>query len=64
MGADWFKLIADVAEVLGAGDEAKRGPLAAYHNGRATQTSDQNVDGVYVYERRLTRPRDPSINDR
>jgi hypothetical protein len=68
MAGDFFKLIADVAEALGAGDEAKRAMsgLSAYAEGRSTQT-DADADptgGVYVYERRLTRPRDPGVNDR
>jgi hypothetical protein len=68
MAGDWIKMIADVAEALGAGDEAKRalGGLGAYAEGRSTQT-DAPTDaegGVYVYERWLTRPRDPRINDR
>jgi hypothetical protein len=67
MAGDWFRLIADVAEALG-GDDAKRAlsGVSAYAEGRSTQT-DADADpagGVYVYERRLTRPRDPGINDR
>jgi len=67
MGGDWFKMIADVADALGAGDEVKRalGGVSAYAEGRSTQTdavADEPV--AYVYERRLTRPRDPGINDR
>ena len=66
MAGDWFKLIADVAEGLGAGDEAKRGlgGLSAYLNGRSTDTGDGDAETPYVYERWLTRPRDPRINDR
>jgi hypothetical protein len=67
MAGDWFKMIADVADALGAGDEVKRalGGVSAYAEGRSTQTdADPNGGGVYVYERRLTRPRDPGINDR
>jgi hypothetical protein len=68
MAGDWFKMIADVAEALGAGDEVKRalGGVNAYAEGRSTQTDADGdpAGGVYVYERRLTRPRDPGINDR
>ncbi len=67
MNGDWFKLIGDVAEALGAGDDVKRGMggLNAYLGGRSTQT-DAGGDGdvPYVYERWLTRPRDPGVNDR
>jgi hypothetical protein len=67
MAGDWFKMIADVADVLGAGDEVKRafGGVNAYLEGRSTQTdTGGDAAGPYVYERRLTRPRDPGINDR
>jgi len=39
-----------------------RGP-EAYAGGRSTQTDDDS-SVPYVYERSLTRPRDPRINDR
>jgi hypothetical protein len=66
MNGDWFRLIGDVAEALGAGDEVKRGMggLNAYLGGRSTQTDADDVDVPYVYERVLTRPRDPGVNDR
>ena len=70
MAGDWFKMLGDVAEALGVGDDMKRGMggLGAYGAGRSTQsdgaTNDEEASGVYVYERWLTRPRDPGINDR
>jgi hypothetical protein len=66
MAGDWFKMIADVADALGVGDEAQRalGGLGAYAEGRSTQTDGDVPDAGYVYERWLTRPRDPSVNDR
>ena len=68
MAGDWFKMIADVAEALGVGDEAQRalGGLSAYAEGRSTQTAADSAGNgeAYVYERRLTRPRDTGINDR
>jgi hypothetical protein len=67
MGGDWFKMLGDVVDALGAGDDAKRAlnPFAAYAEGRSMETEDVRADaGPYVYERRLTRPRDPGINDR
>jgi hypothetical protein len=69
MAGDWFKMIVDVADALGVGDEAKRAMsgLGAYADGRSTQTDADDTDpsgGVYVYERWLTRPRDPRVNDR
>jgi hypothetical protein len=62
MAGDFFKLIADVAEALGAGSDAKEA-FNAYADGRATQT-DADAPEAYVYERWLTRPRDPGVNDR
>jgi hypothetical protein len=67
MGGDWFKMIADVVDALGAGDDVKRAlnPFEAYADGRSTQTADMRAGEVpYVYERTLTRPRTPGINDR
>jgi hypothetical protein len=66
MNGDWFKLIGDVAEALGAGDEIKRGlgGVNAYLGGRSTDTGEGEGEAPYVYERWLTRPRDPRINDR
>jgi hypothetical protein len=63
MAGDFFKLIADVAEALGAGNDAKEA-FSAYGEGRSTQTDADAPEAVYVYERWLTRPRDPSVNDR
>jgi hypothetical protein len=68
MSESFFELIGGIAEAFGVGEAVKgamRGP-AAYAQGRATQTDggDDTADGPYVYERVLTRPRDPRINDR
>ncbi len=66
MNGDWLKMIGDVVEALGEGDSAKRSNgIRAYLSGRATQTgADANGQQTYVYERRLTRPRDSNVNDR
>jgi hypothetical protein len=67
MGEGFFEIIGGIAEALGVGEAVKgamRGP-AAYAEGRSTQTAgDDTSEGPYVYERVLTRPRDPRINDR
>lgn len=68
MNGDFLEMIGGIAEALGFGDTVKgalRGP-AAYARGRSMQT-DAGDDGSGVpgaYERVLTRPRDPRINDR
>jgi hypothetical protein len=62
MAGEFFKLIADVVEAV-AGDDVKRA-MGAYADGRATQTAPDDTPVAYVYERRLTRPRDPGVNDR
>jgi ABC-type Fe3+-hydroxamate transport system substrate-binding protein len=67
MAGDWFKMIADVAEALGVGEDAKQvfSGVNAYAEGTSTQTADASGDGQpYVYERRLTRSRVLGINDR
>ncbi len=68
MNNDLFGIIGDIAEALGAGDAVKRafGGVDAYAQGRSTQTDadGDDVPAPYVYERLLTRPRDPGINDR
>jgi hypothetical protein len=67
MNNDLFGIIGDIAEALGAGDAIKKamGGVDAYAQGRSTQTSsDSGDDAPVVYERWLTRPRDPSVNDR
>jgi hypothetical protein len=64
---DFGELLGGIAETFGLGElirGALRGP-AAYANGRSTQTGDDGDANLpYVYERLLTRPRDPGINDR
>jgi hypothetical protein len=65
MNGDFFEILGGIAEALGVGETVKgalRGP-GAYASGRSMQTDDE-ADGPYVYERVLTRPRDPRINDR
>jgi hypothetical protein len=65
MNNDWFGVIGDIAEALGIGDEARRAFGGdAYAEGRSTQTADASTPSGYVYERVLTRPRDPGVNDR
>jgi hypothetical protein len=67
MDGDFFEMLGGIAETFGLGEVVKgalRGP-AAYASGRATQTNgDDDADVPYVYERLLTRARDPGINDR
>jgi hypothetical protein len=65
MDGDLGEIIGGLAEMFGLGELVKGavGGPAAYAQGRSTQTEgDPNVP--YVYERLLTRPRDPRINDR
>ena len=67
MAGDWFKMLGDVADAFGIGDDVAgrgTGAVSAYLGGRSTETDSDNVETPYVYERWLTRPRDPSINDR
>ena len=66
MSSDFFGIIGDIAEALGAGDAIKKAfsGVEAYADGRSTQTDADAGPVPYVYERQLTRPRDPSINDR
>jgi hypothetical protein len=63
MNNDWFGVIGDIAEALGVGEDAKRA-LGAYAEGRSTQTDGRDAPTFFVYERVLTRPRDPGVNDR
>jgi hypothetical protein len=63
---DFFEVLGGLAEAAGLGELVKgalRGP-AAYAGGRSTQTGDGDEAAPYAYERVLTRPRDPKINDR
>jgi hypothetical protein len=63
---DFIEVLGGFAEAVGLGELVKgalRGP-AAYAGGRSTQTADGDDAAQYVYERVLTRPRDPKINDR
>ncbi len=68
MNNDLFGLIGGIADALGAGDAVKRAMsgVDGYAQGRSTQTDadDSGTPVAYVYERVLTRPRDPGINDR
>lgn len=63
----WFDALRGIVEAVGVGDELKRAfggdAVDAYASGRSLQT-DADVTAAYTYERVLTRPRDPSINDR
>jgi hypothetical protein len=62
---DFLDMLGGLAETFGLGELVKgalRGP-EAYAGGRSTQTDDDS-SVPYVYERSLTRPRDPRINDR
>lgn len=65
---DFFDFLGAAAEFFGAGELVKRAfsGAGAYASGRSTQTNAgrDDVPGAYVYERVLTRPRDPRINDR
>jgi hypothetical protein len=65
---DFFELLGEAAEALGAGEALKRatGGAGAYARGQSTQTRNTEGDEnqPYGYERWLTRPRDPSVNDR
>jgi hypothetical protein len=66
MDGDFGELLGGIAETFGLGELVKgalRGP-AAYASGRSMQTSDDDANVPYVYERLLTRPRDPGVNDR
>jgi hypothetical protein len=68
MDGDFFEMLGGIAETFGLGEVVKgalRGP-AAYASGRSTQTNADGSEGdvPYVYERRLTRVRDPGVNDR
>jgi hypothetical protein len=67
MDGDFVEMLGGIAETFGLGEVVKsalRGP-AAYAGGRSTQTDGDNDANVpYVYERLLTRVRDPGINDR
>jgi hypothetical protein len=65
VNGDFLELLGGIAEALGVGERVKgalRGP-GAYASGRSMQTDD-DADVPYAYERVLTRPRDPRINDR
>jgi hypothetical protein len=65
VNGDFFELLGGIAEALGIGETVKgalRGP-GAYASGGSMQTDD-GAGVPYVYERVLTRPRDPRINDR
>lgn len=63
---DFFELLGEAAEALGAGDMLKRATrgAGASAEGRSTQANADETGLPYVYERQLTRPRDPSVNDR
>jgi uncharacterized glyoxalase superfamily protein PhnB len=66
MNGDFMDMIGGLADMFGLGEVVKGvlGGANAYASGRSTQAGADN-DGVpYVYERLLTRPRDPGINDR
>jgi hypothetical protein len=67
VNGDIFEVLGGIAEALGFGDGAKsalRGP-AAYASGRSMQSdAGDGADAPFAYERVLTRPRDPRINDR
>lgn len=66
MDGDFLDMLGGIAETFGLGELVKgalRGP-EAYASGRSTQTGDDDSAVPYVYERSLTRPRDPGINDR
>jgi hypothetical protein len=63
---DFGEIVGGLAEAFGLGELVKgaiRGPQA-YAGGRSTETDDGGAPAAYVYERVLTRPRDPKINDR
>jgi hypothetical protein len=63
---DFADLLGGIAETFGLGELIKgalRGP-EAYASGRSTQTNGDEANAPYAYERWLTRPRDPGINDR
>jgi hypothetical protein len=63
---DFADLLGGIAETFGLGELIKgalRGP-EAYTSGQSTQTNAGEANGPYAYERWLTRPRDPGINDR
>ena len=65
MDGDFIELLGGIAETFGRGELVKgalRGP-EAYASGRSTQT-DPDGHVPFVYERLLTRPRDPRLNDR
>jgi hypothetical protein len=66
MDGDFGDLLGGIAEAFGLGELVKgamRGP-EAYASGRSTQTGADDGNVPYVYERLLTRPRDPGVNDR
>jgi hypothetical protein len=56
----WFDALRGIAEVVGAGDEIKR----AFERPARSESAKREGPERYVYERVLTRPRDPSVNDR
>jgi hypothetical protein len=65
MDGDLGEVLGGIAEAFGFGELVKgalRGP-GAYAEGLSTQ-SDGDASAQYVYERLLTRPRDPRVNDR
>jgi hypothetical protein len=68
MNGDFFELLGGIAETLGLGDAVKTAFRGAdtYASGRSTQTdaTGDAVETPYVYERLLTRRREPGINDR
>jgi hypothetical protein len=67
MDGDFMDLIGGVADMFGLGEVVKGalGGAPAYAEGRSTQTGDGPPGEVpYVYERVLTRPRRPNVNDR
>jgi hypothetical protein len=59
-------LLGGIAETFGLGEVVKGalGGVNAYAEGRSTQTDGDDTPVPYVYERVLTRRREPNINDR
>lgn len=65
MNGDWGDVLGGLADMFGLGELVRgsaEGGLESYLEGRSTQTASGEVP--YVYERVLTRPRDPGVNDR
>jgi hypothetical protein len=64
MDGDLGEVLGGIAEAFGFGELVKGalGGRGGYAEGSAQTDGDPNVP--YVYERLLTRPRDPRVNDR